>query len=70
MESRVTLTVGPLDECGRNLIPDDHDPQDALIAQKREAPARAASIVAYRPQAGARPDAVPRLTVVINLNMA
>jgi hypothetical protein len=30
-----TLAVGPLDECGRNLIPDDHDSQDPVIAQKR-----------------------------------
>lgn len=33
------------------------------------APARAVSIVGYWLHAGARSDAVPRLTVVINLNM-
>ena len=34
-----------------------------------EAPALAASMVGYRAHAGARSDAVPRLTVVINLNI-
>jgi hypothetical protein len=63
------LPVGPLDERGRNLVPDDHDPQRKVLMQKCRSARPCSFDRGYRAHAGARSDAVPRLTVVINLNM-
>jgi len=68
--SRHLLPFRPLDKRLRNLVPHDHDAQDAVVTKKKSDAGPAASIVGCRAHAGASSHAEARLTVVTSLNIS
>ncbi len=63
------LPVAPLNERARDFVPYDHDPQHAVLTQERRGAGPGRLDARIPGPCGGRSDAVPRLTVVMSLNI-